>query len=905
MKRLYVLDSYAIAFRSFYAFIKNPLTNSLGEETSVAFGYANALMRIILEQGADHIVIAKDLPGKNFRHDLYGEYKANRKAMPEEMAQQLPMLEEFLEISGLPVIGMEGYEADDVMAKLGEICEREGAECYLVTKDKDMMQLVGDTVKLIHLEKMGQPPTITDRDAVLAKFDVPPENVRDLLALMGDSADNVPGVPKVGPKSAAKLLNEFGTLEGIYDNIDKITAKALNKNLTDNKELAFLSQELVSLRTDFNIELNIEDMKFNGFDKNRLIEFLDRYELNSLKRHLKKLPGIGEEHSSHEPEIPEDKKAEYILVDNTEKLKECMEDIESSSLIAVDTETSGLNPWENHLVGICLAGEEDKGYYIPLRHAESENISLVELKEYLQPLLSAVEKTFVLHNAKFDIQFLKQSGIDIKGKIVDSMIASYLLESGSREHSLDKQVLKRLGHQMISIEAMIGKGKSQISFGELKSKDAYIYAAEDAVYTWRLWEILRTEIQSKGLEKPFYEVELPLMKVLAEVESHGISLDSQALNRFSQELGTRIKELNELIIQSAGEVFNISSPKQLSEILFDKLGLKPTKKTKSGYSTDAAVLESLKSAHPIIEFILEIRELEKLKNTYVDVLPSLVQGWSGRLHTHFNQVITATGRLSSTNPNLQNIPVRTDLGKRIRSTFIAKDEDHVLMAADYSQIELRVLAHLSKDPNLIEAYCNEVDIHTETAAAIYQVDPAFVDSGMRRNSKAINFGILYGMSAFRLSRDLGIPRGQAQEFIDGYFSHYAEVPGFIEQTVAQARADGYIETLGGHRRYLPGLDDDNRNVQAGAERMAVNTPIQGTAAELIKRAMISIFNKLKQSNLRCEMLLQVHDELVFEVHKEDLEEAKHLVVSEMEGAADLVVPLSVEAGFGSNWLEAH
>lgn len=904
MKQLYVLDSYAIAFRSYYAFIKNPLTNSLGEQTSVVFGYANAVMRLILERGADHLVIAKDLPGKNFRHHLYDEYKANRKEMPEDMAAQLAMLEEFMELLNIPVLSREGYEADDVMAKLGEICQEEGAECFLVTKDKDMMQLVGDTVKLIHMEKMGQAPTITDYQAVVDKFDVPPEQIRDLLALMGDSADNVPGVPKVGPKSAAKLLKDFGTLEGIYENLDKITAKALNRNLTENKDKAFLSQELVSLRTDFDLDVKFEDFEFPGFDKVKLEEFLDRHELNSLKRHLKKLPGLGESLTPEVEELPENISAEYVLISSTAELRSCIEDLENSTIIAVDTETSGLNPYEDHLVGICLAGEEDKGYYVPLAHSDSDNISITEVKELLQPLLLS-DKTFVLHNAKFDLQFLGQSQIEVGGQVVDTMIASYLLDSGGRENSLDKQVLKRLGHQMISIESLIGKGKSQISFGEIKASEAYTYAAEDAVYTWRLWQVLKSELESKGLEKPFYEVELPLLKVLTTIESYGISLDSEALGVFSEELKIRIAQLEDLIYEAAGQIFNIGSPKQLSEILFEVIGLKPLKKTKSGYSTDAAVLEALKGQHPIIEYIMEIRELDKLKNTYVDVLPGLVQGWSGRLHTHFNQVIAATGRLSSTNPNLQNIPVRTELGKRIRSTFVAKNDDYVLMAADYSQIELRVLAHLSEDENLIKAYCDDADIHTETAAAIYQVDPALVDSGMRRNSKAINFGILYGMSAFRLSKDLGIPRSQAAEFIDEYFAHYSKITPFIEATISQARADGYVETLGGHRRYLPGLDDDNKNVQSGAERMAVNTPIQGTAAELLKTAMIKIFGQLSHSSLRAEMLLQVHDELVFEVHKDDLEELKELVIREMEGAAELKVPLKVEVGVGQNWLEAH
>ena len=905
MKKVFVIDSYAVAFRSFYAFIKNPLKNSLGEETSVVFGYANAIFRLILEQGADYIVIAKDLPGKNFRHDLYPEYKANRKPMPEEMQAQLSMLQEFMEISGIPAIGMEGYEADDVMARVGQMCEKEGAECYLVTKDKDMMQLVGDTVKLIHLERMGEQPTITDRAAVIKKFDVPPEQIRDLLALMGDSADNVPGVPKVGPKSAAKLLNEFGTVEGIYDNLDKITAKALNKNLTENKELAFLSQELVSLRTDYDLGVEFEDFKFNGFDKTKLSAFLERYELNSLKRHLNKLPGFGEIAAQVVDVKPEDKPAEYHLISDSASLKNCIEDLESSSLICLDTETSGLNPFENDLVGICLAGEEDVGYYIPLLHEDSDNLSIVEVKAALEPLLKSTNRTIVMHNAKFDLQFLREAGIEITANIVDSMLASYVLEPGARENSLDAQVRKRLGHEMIPITSLIGKGKDQITFGEIKASEAYTYAAEDAVYTWRLWKILESLLKEKGLEKPFYEVEMPLALVLTDIERNGIALDSQAMTEFSGELKIRIAELNDLIYAAAGQIFNIGSPKQLSEILFDVLGLKPTKKTKSGFSTDSSVLENLLGDHVIIEYIMEIRELEKLKNTYVDVLPTLVQGWSGRVHTHFNQVIAATGRLSSTNPNLQNIPVRTDLGKRIRSAFVPQDDQHVLLAADYSQIELRVLAHLSEDSNLVSAYVNNEDIHTQTAAAIYDVDPLFVDSAMRRNAKAINFGILYGMSAFRLSRDLGIPMGQAKDFIDGYFAHYPSITTFIESTVNQARKDGYVETMFGHRRYLPGLDDDNRNVQGGAERMAVNTPIQGTAAELIKKAMITIHAKLKLTDLRAKMLLQVHDELIFEVHQDDIEATTKLVKEEMENAAQLIVPLTVEAGSGQNWLEAH
>ena len=897
--KLYLVDSFALAFRSYYAFINNPLKNNKGQYTSVLYGYCNHLFRLVSECPLSHLAIVTDLPGKTFRHEMYKEYKAHRPPMPEEMKEQLEYLNEFLGLSGIPVLSREGFEADDVMASLAVQAAEKDMETYLVSKDKDLMQLVNDKIFLFHMEKAGKPNVLGNREHVIEKMGVPPEQVRDLLALMGDSADNVPGVPKVGAKTACKLLAEYGSIDGIYENLDNITAKALNKNLTENKELAELSRDLVTLDTSLKVLDDLEELRFDGFADAAVQNFLEEYELFSLTKTFKKcqdLKPVEEEAVDEEPD--------YVLVQDEKVLKDLAKKLKKVDLISLDTETDSLDSQIANLVGICLAYDNDTGYYVPIAHKDSVNLNKDVVLDALGPVFSDTKKKLIFHNAKYDLPILKRFGFELSPQVIDTMVASYLINPGAREHSLDAQVDIRLKHKMISIETLIGKGKDQISFGDITSEEAYKYGAEDGVYTYRLWGKLESELKDKELESVFYDIELPLMHVLLKMEERGITLDTEHLSRLSDELHSKSEKLQEEIFKLAGVEFNVASPKQLSEILFEKMQLPHGKKTKTGYSTNASILEKLKN-YPIVNAILQFRECEKLKNTYVDVLPGQVSKVTGRLHTSYNQVIAATGRLSSINPNLQNIPIKTDYGKEVRKAFIAQDEDHVILSADYSQIELRVLAHLSDDPGLKKAYNDGVDIHAQTAAALYDFDVDKVTPEMRRQAKAINFGVLYGMSAFRLSNDLGITRIDAQNFIDGYFDAYPNVTDFINETVNDGRTNGYVASMTGRKRYIPELDDDNGNVRNGAERIAVNSPIQGTAADIIKIAMINLDKKLDESSLDIKMLLQVHDELVFEVHQKDLDKAKKIIQEEMENALSLTVPLSVEMDSGKNWLEAH
>lgn len=901
MQDLYLIDHFALAFRAFYAFPTNPLVNGKGEETTVVFGYGNYLFRLMAEKKVQNIAIAMDLPGPNFRHELYDLYKANRSEMPANMKAQLPMLAEFMDLLGIARISEQGYEADDVIASAA--VQYQDHRVVICSKDKDLMQLVNDRVCLMYNEKKEE--IIVNRDKVIDKWGVPPEQVRDLLALMGDTSDNVPGVPKIGPKTAAQLLLEYGTLDGVYENLGAITKKALKENLSNFKEQAYLSQKLVSLATELKLPA-VDSYAYTGFDPVKMEEFLQKHELMSLLRPMRAaIKALGTPAKAAAPAAPTWTEAEYVLVQNSEELQALDLELSKAPLIALDTETTGLNPRISEIAGICLSTDGIKGYYLPLAHVDGPNLDLSEVQSMLQRHFAHTGKAWICHNAKFDLAMFAENGWNLPHLVYDSMIASYLLNPGAREHSLDEQVSRRLGHQMIPIEQLIGKGKSQILFSQVPPMDAFSYAAEDAVYTFRLWQILRTELEQEKLWDLYNKQELPLLHTLRQMEARGICLDRSALDELALELRTRLVELEDQIHQLAGFPFTITSPKQLGEVLFEHLSLPHGKKTKTGWSTDASVLEQLSGEHAIVPLILEFRELEKLRNTYVEVLPTLIEKKSGRVHTSYAQCVTATGRLSSNNPNLQNIPIRTSLGARIRAAFVAPESDWTLLSADYSQIELRVLAHLSGDENLIAAYHTGIDIHTQTASLLFSTFPEMVTSDMRRAAKAINFGVLYGMSAFRLSNELGIARKTAQDFIDSYFTAYPKVTAFIKNTVEQARRDGSVQTLSGLRRHLPDIQHENGNIRSGAERTAVNTPVQGTAADLIKKAMIQLEEKIVQSGLRLRLLLQVHDELVLEVHKEDLEAAKLLVKQTMEGVADLLVPLVAEVGQGPTWKDAH
>lgn len=942
-KTLLLLDSYALAFRMFYAYSQNPLKNSAGEDVSMMHGYWGAVLRILAKHKPTHFAIARDVAHtKTFRHELYPDYKANRGPMPEEMAAQMPLLGESLEASGIPLLSEPGYEADDVMASTAVAAAEAGFDRILIiSKDKDMSQIVNEKIHLFHLEK-GADGIDFGPEQVLEKYGLPPEKIRDYLALMGDASDNVPGVPKVGPKTAITLLEEYGDMDNIYANIDNIKKKGLHDNLANNKEQAFLSRELVTLQTKRAFNGNLDALEYNGIHVDTLADMFKEHEINSLLRLLEKVPsktgfvkpadadnaagettGENKEVIRVDFDLPKDILPTYICVDSTEIFEQMKAEFAAAPLIGVDTETDGLDPMQCGLVGLCLSADEAKGYYIPLNHhdeigfplpvAKGANFDINAVKQWFVEIFSQdesaeVQHTFVFHNAKFDLHVLARA-FDLtlqqieKANIIDTLIAAWMLSPGENGLGLDNQVMQRLQHEMIPIENLIGRGKNQITFDRAPIPQATEYGAEDAVYTLRLWAPLQKQLQKYDYEKYFYQQEMPMLKVLYQMETVGIAVDVPSLKTLEYELQRRIENLEKEICDMAGCEFNIGSPKQLAEVLFDTLGMRQVKKR----STDAAVLEELfyETASPFIAAILEYRELKKMQSTYISVLPTLVNPETKRIHTSFVQWGTATGRLSSRDPNLQNIPVRSELGKKIRAAFVPQDPENVILAVDYSQIELRMLAHLSGDEALIDSYRNNIDIHARTAAAIYGVPLENVTSDMRRDAKVVNFGVLYGMTAFRLSRDLKIPMGQAKDFITGYFDMFQGVQNFIESTKANAHRDGYVETLTGRRRYIAGIDSSDRMESQMAERMAVNTPVQGSAADLIKIAMIRIQKRINDEALPLRMMLQVHDELVFECPRDRVDELSAMVKSEMENAMKLQVPLVASVGFGENWLIAH
>ncbi|MCQ2054856.1 MAG: DNA polymerase I [Fibrobacter sp.] len=948
-KTLLLLDSYALAFRMFYAYSQNPLKNSKGEDVSMMHGYWGAVLRILAKHKPTHFAIARDVAHtKTFRHELYPDYKANRGPMPEEMAAQMPLLGESMEASGIPLLAEPGYEADDVMASTAIAAREAGFDrIFIVSKDKDMSQIVDDKIHLFHLEK-GADGIDFGPEQVLEKYGLPPEKIRDYLALMGDASDNVPGVPKVGPKTAIQLLNDFGDMDNIYANLDNIKKKGLHDNLANNREQAFLSRELVTLQTKRAFSGNLDALEFNGIHVDTLADIFKDHEINSLLRLLENVPSKagfikegtedstandaatnGNENGDSSPVVADfgtEALPTYICVDSVKKFEQLKSEFAEATEIGIDTETDGLDPMQCKIVGLCLAASTenkvaDKGYYIPLGHTddigfplpvcEKGNFDFETTRQWFLEFWDESCKsarTLIFHNAKFDLHVLARAfGLTQKqienANLVDTLIAAWMVNPGQTGLGLDNQVMQRLQHEMIPIENLIGRGKNQITFNRTPTRDASEYGAEDAVFTLRLWAPLRADLQKRDYEKYFFNQEMPMLKVLFQMEGVGAFIDTSVLKELGADLERRIVHLEKDICDMAGLEFNIGSPKQLGEVLFDTLGLPEIKKR----STDAAVLEelSVRAPHPIVFAIIEYRELKKMQSTYVSVLPTLVNPETKRIHTSFIQWGTATGRLSSRDPNLQNIPVRSDLGKKIRAAFVPQNKDNVILAVDYSQIELRMLAHLSGDSALIESYKEGIDIHARTAAAIYGVPLEEVTSDMRRDAKVVNFGVLYGMTAFRLSRDLKIPMGQAKDFITGYFDMYQGVQEFIETTKQEAHRDGYVETLSGRRRYIAGIDSSDRMESQMAERMAVNTPVQGSAADLIKIAMIRIQKRINDEQLPLKMMLQVHDELVFECPKARVEELSAMVKSEMENAMQLKVPLVASVGFGENWLIAH
>jgi len=887
--RLLLIDGSALIFRSHFAFIRNPLRTAKGEETSAVFGTASALLRILEERKPDYAAFVLDTPKPTFRHERYEKYKANRPAIPDELAGQYPRILEAVEALSLPVLAVEGYEADDVIATLAERAAAEGIETEIFSGDKDFLQLVRPGIRLVIPGKEGKDTVAADDAAVIERAGVPASRIVDLMALAGDASDNVPGVPGIGPKIAAKLINEHGSLDALYAAVDSIPGK-LGEKLRAHREDALLSRELVAIRKDVPLSVRIEDLARLPIATEKAAPLFRELEFHSL------LASLGGK--------PEETETSYRLAAAGDLLA-IAEEIRRKGRFAFDTETTSIDPMRAELVGIALAARPGRAWYVPLRHAGDGNVPLEAARDALRPLFAEGKIPKIAQNAKYDMLVLRRAGFPVRGLSFDPMIASYLLDPEKRQHGLDHLALVHLNHKMIPIERVIGQGKTERTMDRVRAEEAREYACEDADWTLRLADILEPRLRESQADKLFREVEIPLVDVLARMEERGVAIDVPFLERMSAELAGEIAKIVESIHEAAGVPFNVNSPKQLSEVLFKRLGLRPVRKTKTGLSTDTSVLQELALRHRLPALILDYRLLEKLRSTYVDALPKLVHPSTGRIHTSFNQTVAATGRLSSSDPNLQNIPIRTEAGRKIRKAFVAGAEDRRIISVDYSQIELRLLAHLSGDERLIADFRAGKDIHRRTAATLFGVGEEDVTDEMRARAKTVNFGIIYGMGAYGLAGRLAIPQAEAEEFIAGYFAAYPGVKTFLEVTVARGRERGYVETMLGRRRYLPELSSDNGRIRATAERTAVNTPVQGSAADLIKLAMIAVDEELARIGPEVHMILQVHDELVFEAPADRAEEVGRRAKKIMESRMELRVPLVAEAGAGRNWLQAH
>jgi len=892
---LFLVDGTALAYRGYFAFIKNPLINSKGENTSAPYAFTTSLLKLIRQYEPTHLAVIFDAPGKTFRHERYGEYKATREKMPEDLARSLPRVHQVVESMSIPHLEIPGFEADDVMGTLAKRGADEDLDVYLVTSDKDFMQCLGDRVHMLRPGRRGDdyaPFTAMD---VRERYGVEPVRTIDILGLMGDTSDNVPGVPQVGEKTAQKLIVEYGSVEEVLDHAAEIPQKRVRENLVEYADQALLSKELVTIDTGVPLDVSIDDFAFSGFDFPVMARLFGELEFTGL---LEDLLQESDDPGSDAAE------REYRLVDSFELLDQVLTECRGAEIVAVDTETTGLNPLTARLVGVSLAVATGQGWYLPLRHEEPGNLpeeeALGRLKEFLED--RTVPK--VGHNIKYDALVLRNEGIFLEGIVLDTMVASYLLNPSRRQHGLDALALEYLSRQTIPITSLIGKGKKQISFAEVVIVEACEYACEDVDVTLGLMAEMAPQLDALELRPLLDDTEMPLIPVLVEMEAAGVLIDPELLGDMREEFQEELDQLTAEIYVYAGEEFNVNSPRQLQEILFEKMELPRGKKTKTGYSTDSEVLEGLIPEHPIARKILDYRALGKLVSTYIEALPKLVNPDTGRIHTSFNQTIAATGRLSSSEPNLQNIPIRTEEGRRIRRAFIAP-EGRVLLSADYSQIELRIMAHLSSDERLIDAFRTGEDIHTSTAAAILNLPVEDVTDDERRQAKTVNFGVMYGMGSVSLGKQLAIPSAEAKEFIENYFNRFSGVARYIEETRATARKNGYVTTLLNRRRYMPELESSAPQIRAFAERTAVNMPIQGSAADLIKKAMIDIQAWLWQETMPADMLIQVHDELVFEVDEDRVEEVRDEVVMRMEGALELNVPILVDAHWGRTWADAH
>jgi DNA polymerase-1 len=905
---LVLFDGNAIIHRAYHAFgptryrQEKPLTvQKTGEVVSAVFGFAQMLLKVLNDLKPTHIAIAFDKKGKTFRHDLFDQYKAQRPPMPDELAGQLDRVREMVAAFRIPVYEIDKYEADDVLGTLSHQASDKGVDTVIVTGDADTMQLVAPAVKVLYPRpgRSFSDTMLFDAAAVREKYGVGPEHIADLKALVGDPSDNIPGVSGVGEKTAVKLIQQFGTLEAIYQHIDKVTPPRVRDLLTQHEAIARRSKELATIVTATPVTLDLEQCRAGRFDRKQVADFFRELEFYSL---LPRLPGT-EGGPLPTGVVAGPARVDYRVVATDEDLDELAGRLSAVKKFAFDTETTGVNAMQDKLVGISLATGPGTAYYIPVGHVildEIQQLPLEQVSRRLKPIFEDTKLAKIAHNAKFDMMVLAQCGIEVRGLACDTMIAAHLL--GEKTLALKSLAFSRLGIEMTPIKELIGSGAKQIDMSQVDIKKTAEYSGADADMTYRLAGLFEKQLSDEKLMKLFTDVEMPLVPVLLNMERNGIALDTGLLRKMSGQLGEQIKELENKIYSQADGEFNINSPQQLGKMLFEKLHIPNTRRGKGKYSTEAAVLEELRPAFPIVGDILEYRQLTKIKSTYIDTLPELVNPGTGRIHTSFNQARTSTGRLSSSDPNMQNIPVRGELGGQVRQAFIAPEGSN-LLCGDYSQIDLRVLAHLSKDESLVQAFQDDADIHAATAALLFGVDKMQVTKDQRRFAKTVNFGVIYGMSDYGLEQATELSREEAGKFIKAYFEKYPGVRKYLDETKERARSDGYVQTLLGRRRYIPDINSANRQVREAAERMAINMPVQGTSADIIKVAMLNIHREMGEKKLKSRMLLQVHDELVFEVPDAEMDTLRRLVPKVMDSAVTLSVPLKVDIKEGRNWGE--
>lgn len=922
MEKLFLLDAYALIYRAYYAFIKNPRINSKGFNTSAILGFVNTLEEVLRKENPTHIGIAFDPSGPTFRHEAYEAYKAQREETPEAIRQSVPVIKDIIRAYHIPILEIAGYEADDVIGTLATEAGKRGINTYMMTPDKDYGQLVGEHVFMYRPKYGDKDFEVMGVEEVKAKFDIQsPLQVIDMLGLMGDTADNIPGCPGVGEKTAQKLIAQFGSIENLLAHTDELKG-AIKKKVEENKEQITFSKFLATIKTDVPIALDMEALKREEPDEEELRRLFEMLEFRSLIDRVIKTEKKAPSSPAAQPDLfgffaeedtadaknsiltrLEDLSYDYQLVDNKEEMAILAEKLLAQNFFSLDTETTGIDPITAELVGMSFSFAENQAFYVPVPANREEALTIVNI---FKPAFENPDSLKIGQNIKYDLIMLANYGVTLKGKMFDTMIAHYVLQPELR-HGMDYLAEIYLKYETIKIEELIGaKGKKQGNMRDLAPEAVYKYACEDADVTLKLKQVLENELETNGVKKLFEEIEMPLVPVLAYMERNGVRIDTDALKETSRHFTARMNQIEEEVHQLAGMEFNIASPKQVGEVLFDRLKIvEKAKKTKTGqYVTSEEVLESLRGKHEIVGKILEHRGLKKLLGTYIDALPQLINPATGRIHTSFNQTVTATGRLSSSNPNLQNIPIRNEDGKEIRKAFIP-DEGCEFFSADYSQIELRIMAHLSNDPHMIEAFQKDQDIHAATAAKIYKVKLEEVTREQRSKAKTANFGIIYGISVFGLAERLNVDRKEAKALIDGYFENYPNVKAYMDQSIQEAREKGYIETIFKRKRYLPDINSKNAVVRGYAERNAINAPIQGSAADIIKVAMIRIYQRFQEEGIRSKMILQVHDELNFSVLPEEKEKVQQIVISEMEAAYKMKAPLRADHGWGHNWLEAH